>query len=293
MGTAEVEPPAVGRPAGEHLQFVRTLLNGLYLVTVDVVDDEVALRVEHLYLVGMYRVEALQGAVRGVGYELELRMPGGVHASREQRVVPHIDLLHLPVVGDDGTAVVLAGVELHAVGVPLLVAVAVDALATRLGGAEHVVDHHLLVERLEAPLVQRQLLVRHVGRRNHAEAHPCVDAVSRDVDVERLIAQPLTVLFGIDLHADTASPGSSRQLVPLVHLGACLQATANDFLTAYREADDSIVGTCQQLEAQRCHVHGDGHLGVVGVYLRQQVGLLVMLRHLGGAAGRQQQDGKE
>ena len=106
----------------------------LYLISVavDVIDDEVAFRVEHLDFIDIKRVEALHGLVGGIGDELQPRMPRGIDTGGENRVVLHVHLLVFAVVGHESTAVLLAGVELEAIGVLLLIVVAVHALSIDL-----------------------------------------------------------------------------------------------------------------------------------------------------------------
>ena len=164
MGTTEVEPTAIGRPAGEDFEFIRLVFDGLHLVTLHIVDNEVALGVEHLNLIEVGRMEALHGFVGRVGNELELGVPGRIDTCREQGLVAHVDLLHLSVVGNEGASVGLTGMELHALGVPLLIAMAVDALASGFSCAEHVIDNDLFIERLQTTLVDGQFLIRHIRR---------------------------------------------------------------------------------------------------------------------------------
>ena len=89
-------------------------------------------------------------------------MPGRIDAGRQQRVVAHVYLLDGAVVGNQCATMCLTGMKLHAVGVALLIAVAVDTLATALCGAKHIIYEHLLVEVLQAALVQGELLIGNI-----------------------------------------------------------------------------------------------------------------------------------
>ena len=70
-----------------------------------------------------------------------------------------VDFLQLSVVGDDGAAEVLAGVELDAFRVVPLCVVAVDALSVLLVSVNHVAVDEAFVEVLQTTLVERQVLV--------------------------------------------------------------------------------------------------------------------------------------
>ena len=186
-----------------------------HLATVDVVGYEVALRVIHLYLVAVGGVEVLVGLVGGIDYQLEPRMPGGINAGREDRVTLHTDLLQLAIVGDDGAAVVLAGMELQAPGVVLLVVVAVDALPGLLCRAEHIVIDDALVVVLQAALADGQFLIADEGGVDEAVAQIAVDAVGRHIDTEGPVVGPLSCLAGIDVHGDGIALGPLCQLAPV------------------------------------------------------------------------------
>ena len=187
----------------------------------------------------------------------------------------------------------LAGVELHAFGVVLLVAVAIDALATLLRGAEHVVYNHLFVEVLKASLVDGQLLVADVGGRNQAVAEPRVYAVGRHMDAEGLEAHPLSVLLRINLDADVLALCFARQPFPVVDVGTGLQSAAQDFLALSRIARHGIVGTDEQFQRHGGHVHGDGHVDVVGIDAGQLVALSELSGHLRLTTGNGEQAKRE
>ena len=86
-------------------------------------------------------------------------MPSRIHTSRENRVVPHVHLLQFPVVGNHRTAMILTRMELHPVGIIVLVMMTVDALSFHFLTAQHIVVDHALVVILQATLTDGQLLV--------------------------------------------------------------------------------------------------------------------------------------
>ena len=129
MGAAVVQLGAIGAPCGEHLELGRVVLDVNHAVVLYIVGNEVAGTIENLDLIRIGGVERLVGGVSGVDDEWQRGVPCGIDAGREKRVVLHVDFAQLAIVGHNGAAKVLAGVELHALGIVLLVAVAVDALA--------------------------------------------------------------------------------------------------------------------------------------------------------------------
>ena len=211
-------------------------------------------------------METLVSLVRGVDDELQPRVPGGIDTGREDGVVAHIHLLQLSVVGNDGAAALLTGVELHALRVPLLVVVAVDALALALEAAEHIVVDDTLVVVLQATLADGECLVADERRGNETVTQVGVDAVRRHIDAEGLVVRPLPVAAGIDIDADSAA--SSRQRSPFVHRRLHL-ALADHLLVTCRIAGYHLVGLFVQLEGQRRYVHRYGDVHIVRVNLRQ------------------------
>ena len=207
VGTAIVECLAVGSPEGEHLELRGILLDVRDLVLYHVIGDEVALGVEHLNLIGIGDVEGLLRLVRGIDDNGQGGVPGRIDTGGEQRVVSHIDLPYLTVVGDDSAPQVLTGMKLHALRIVLLVAVTVDALSLRGCRAEHIVVDDALVVVLETALADGQFLVRYIRRRDETVADVGINRVVGDIDGEGLIAHPLAVVLREHLHADGLSFG--------------------------------------------------------------------------------------
>ena len=271
VGAAVVERLAVGCPEGEHFEFVRVVLDVGHLILLHIEGNQVALRVVHLDFVWIDGMESLLRLVRGIDDELQPGMPGGIYAGREQVVVLHVYLAHLAIVGDNRSAQVLAGMELHPVGVVLLVVVAVDALTRRTIGAEHIVVDHALLVVFQTALADGQVLVGDVRGGNQSVADVGVDGIGRHNDVERLIARPLSLVAGIDLHLDGLPPCSLSELSPVAGIGLYLGPAANNLLTAEGETGGHFLGGFFHLERQRRHVHRDGHPGIVGIDLRERL----------------------
>ena len=290
VGAAIVEPLAVGRPEGEHLELFLVVLDVHHLVALDIVDDEVALGVEHLNLVKVARVEGLLGLVGGVGNELEPRVPAGIDACGEDGVVAHVHLMGLPFVDDDGSTVALTGVELHLLWVVHLVVVAVDALSVDLVAAEHVVVDDALVVVLEAALVDGELLVGHVGGRDESVADVGVDGVGRDEYLEGFVARPCPIVLCEHLHLHAFSFCLRGQRLPIVDVGLGLDAAQHDFLVAERIAGDGCIGLAAQLDGERCDVHGDGDANVVGIDVGRLLAVGELRGDTGSLAGGEEED---
>ena len=89
-------------------------------------------------------------------------MPGRIDTSREDRVVAHIDFANLSVIGNDGTAMILTGMELHTFRVILLIVVAVDTLSLSTLRAKDVVIDDALVVVLQTALADGQFFIRDI-----------------------------------------------------------------------------------------------------------------------------------
>ena len=113
----------------------------------------------------------------------------------------------------------LTGMELKAVGVVLLVVVAVDALPFCRLCTEHVIVDDTLVVVLNATLTDGQVFVDDIRRRNQAVANIGIDGVGRYVDIERLETRPLVVGLNINLHLNSLALGILGQSLPVVCIG--------------------------------------------------------------------------
>ena len=162
FGNAIVETPAVGRPCGEHLKVIRVIRHTGNSLLYRVVHDDVAQGILYLDLVGVSCMEHLTCGIHRVGYHIVLGVERRVYTGRDCGIGLHVDLLHLTVVYKDCSALVLAYVELHVVGLVVLVGMAVDTLSLRLGAYKHIAVDNLLVVVGEVALVDGQLLVCHI-----------------------------------------------------------------------------------------------------------------------------------
>ena len=107
-------------------------------------------------------MEHLTCCIHRVSDNIVLGVERRVYTGRDSGIGLHVDLLHLTVVHEDGSALVLAYVELHVIGLVILVGMAVDTLSLRLGAYKHIAVDNLLVVVGEVALVDGQLLVCHI-----------------------------------------------------------------------------------------------------------------------------------
>ena len=128
MCRAEVELLAVRTPSGEHLQLVIQFGDNAHLILIDIIKNQVALRVLHLNLVQVFGVEGLTSLVGGESDEVVGRMPCRIDACAEGLICFEIHLPQFAIGHNHRTAKTLTHVEEHVVGLEVLVGVAVDAL---------------------------------------------------------------------------------------------------------------------------------------------------------------------
>ena len=161
-GLAVVEVLAVGRPGGEYLQKVGIVADDAHRVGCDVIENQVAGRIEHLHLVGICRMEYLVRLVGRKGNQLGGWVPCWIDARRDGIVALQIDLRYLAVVHDDGTSTGDPSMEEHVVGLVVLIAVAVDALAFWIVAADLVVENLCLFKRGKVALGNLHIVVHDV-----------------------------------------------------------------------------------------------------------------------------------
>ena len=232
-------------------------------------------------------MKRLAGKIGGVDNQRQPRMPRRIYTSREDGIILHVDFPNLPIIVDDGSSMSLSCMELHALRVILLIVMAIDTLACGFCSTKHVIDHHLLVVVLQATLIQCQLLVGHIRRRYQAVAQVRVDAVLRHADFERLVAAPLSVVAGKHFYVNVTACCLTHQLAPIGHLGLNGIAAAHQLLTIGTETGHYLVTPAVPFKRQRSNVHRNGHIKVVGVYLRRFVGIGKRCRHFHMMATRQ------
>ncbi len=176
--------------------------------------------------------------------------------------------------------------ELHTLGIILLVVMAVDALSVDLEAAEHIVVDNTFIVVFQTTLTDGECLVADVRRRYETEAEPRVDAVGRDGNGERTVVCPAVVAAGEHIDLNVLAFGSSRQLTPFVDVGLHLVGTDN-LIVAELVACHHPVGLLVKLEGQRCDVHRNGDVDIVGVDFRPLVLLVIFCRQLRAAGGEE------
>ena len=129
MRTTVVEHLSVGRPEGEHLELIGIVLDIRHLVLHHIIGNQITGIIINLDLIGVVDMEILARQIGGIHNKRQLRMPSRIYTGRKDRVVTHIDLTDFSIVGNNRTAIVLTGMELHPVGIILLIVMTVDALS--------------------------------------------------------------------------------------------------------------------------------------------------------------------
>ena len=92
MRTAVIERLAIGCPYREYFKFADFVFKISYLVLLHIIGYQVTHCIEHLNSVGIAGMETLTGLVGGIDNQREPGVPRRINASRENRVVAHIDL---------------------------------------------------------------------------------------------------------------------------------------------------------------------------------------------------------
>src|SRR5574344_1387350 len=104
-------------------------------------------------------MKTLPRTVGGIYNQLQPRMPAGIHARADYRVALHVHLFDFSIVCNDGSALKLSCMELHALRIIVLVVMAVDTLSVLFRSAEHVVVDDAFIIILQAALVDGQFLI--------------------------------------------------------------------------------------------------------------------------------------
>ena len=91
-------------------------------------------------------------------------MPCRINACRECAVRLQVQLDKSPVEIEQRAAMMLTGMELHAVGVAPLIAMTVDALPVRLAGTKHVVVDNAFLVVFQTTLVDGEFLESDIRR---------------------------------------------------------------------------------------------------------------------------------
>ena len=275
VGAAVIEHLTIRSPRWEYLKLAVAILQVRHLVSLHVIDNDVALLVAHLHLVGVNSMEVLTGLVGSIDNEVQPRVPGWINASREDRVVAHVHLLQFAVIGNNRTTQVLTGVELHALWIVVLIMVTIDALAILLETAEDIVVDNTLVVVLQTTLIDGQRLVGDERRSNQTIADIGIDGVWRHEYLEGFEAGPLVTVSCIDINGNRLALGFLSQRVPFVNIRL---SVAHDIIVANSIAGHHLVSLSVKFKTQRCHIYRYCHLCIV----RIDGGQFVRLRIIGG-----------
>ena len=288
-----VERAAVG---GEHGGVLAPVLRleqrvGDDLVGRGIIDEHVALEVEHLDALVAHDVESLARLIRREGAILAARVPVGIDHRAAQLVIAGLEPLAAAVRLYHRGPVVAAHVEHEPRGVGPVGRVAVDAHAGHL----RVLQDGRLVERGEVALVESHVTIHLVARCDAAIGEsPGVHGMGADVDLEVAVLLPPVALAGADGECQLATLVAGRQRVPVVDVEVGKVALGMQF-AALRAAHHHVdhLGAVSDIEVQRRDFRRDGHARVVGVDLRQPVSLCRV--HRARCAGGEQlaEDGEE
>ena len=143
-------------------------------------------------------------------------MPGRIYTRTDGGIRFEIHLCWHAIVNNHSTTMSLTHVELHVVGVIVLIGMAVNALSIRLTRDNHVVVDFSLIEIGKISLVDAQHFVCHVGRRNETIRDVWVDFLFSYMDGKFLECFPTTILLGKHFHLNTLSFGCFKHFFPFV-----------------------------------------------------------------------------
>ena len=105
------------------------------------------------------------------------RMPRRIDASGKDGVVTHIYLTDLSIIDHYSATMILTCMKEHSPRILLLIIMAVDTLSVLLRTTKHIIDHHPFVIVLQASLIESQLLISDIRRRDESVAEVRVDAI--------------------------------------------------------------------------------------------------------------------
>ena len=160
-------------------------------------------------------------------------MPGGIDTCRQDRVITHINLLNLSIVGNDRTPHILTGVELHSVRIILLKVVTINTLTICVLRTEHVVIDNTFVVVFQTALINRQFFISNIRRRNKAITDIWVDGIGRDIYLKWFKASPAVSILHIQLHIDSTTLSSLSQSVPVIGIRLYLCASTDKFVLTH------------------------------------------------------------
>jgi hypothetical protein len=186
----------------------------------------------------------------------------------------------------------LTGMELHTLGIILLIVVAIDALTCHFLTTEHIVDHYCLVVVLQTTLVQSQFLIGDITGRDESVAEIRIDAVSGNSDMERFIPPPFLIEPDKHFDIDILTNSLVDQFAPIIHLRLYGLTTTHPLVVAYREAGHYLIAGVLEFEGQRGDIDWYRHVHII----RIDSGCLFDVGELGwnrgGLTGGQKEEGR-
>ena len=196
----------------------------------------------YLYLFVVAGMERMAGVVCRVGDVVVRGVPRGIDTGGEGRVGLEVYLADIAVEGHDGSAFVLAGMELQAVGVVVLHRVAVDALAILVGGNEHIAEDDALLVILQAALVDGQVFVGDVGGGDKAIGDVRINPLFGYADSEGLECFPFPLFLLLDVGCDgnVFADTFADEAAPFFDAGADVCTADGNHLLATGEGGDGI-----------------------------------------------------
>ena len=233
-------------------------------------------------------METLQCLIGRIYNQRQPRVPGRIDTSREDGVVLHVNLTHLTVVGDNSTSLILASMELHALWIVLLIMVTINTLSVFFKATKHIVIDNALVIVFQTTLINGQGFITNERRENETVTQVTVNAIRRHEDTERLVVRPLVCLTSVDINGNGTTLSLLCKCTPFIGFRLSLSFTDNFFITNSITGNHPI-GSLIKLEGERCHVDGDGDIGIVGINLGKPVGLCKGIWHRGGCTAHHRQ----
>ena len=223
-------------------------------------------------------------------------MPGGIDRARNGVGQLHIVFAPSALVIDHGAAVLLADMQLVAVGTIALEGMAIHAMTT-LWVVEHLVVVILyLVEALEVAIGEAEAFVGIVGR-NEAIGHVAVDAVAHHLDAKAWMLEPTcSRTVGVEGDVEAIAYASGEHLAPLLWFDhdAMILAKA-DTATGVVETGYTLVDAiATDREVERGDVDGNRgprDIGQNACWLGY--GLILAGLHCGARTGAEEQEERD
>ena len=142
-------------------------------------------------------------------------MPTGIDGIPGRRVRRHLVLLDLVAIDEDGAAMLRTHMEEHALGVVVLIVVAVDTMVFGVVELAIVLIDDVFVEVFDVALVESNLAIELITGLNQTIRQVAVDGLLRNVQAVFRECNPRAVALGIKGYGDVAALRRCQQLFPL------------------------------------------------------------------------------